>query len=100
MAGLLWPVKPMKRIFPAFFAADQRLDRAVGPEHAPRIGVADHLVHLHQIDDVGAEIAQALIDLRGRGLARPPVDLRHQEDALAVAVAQRLPIQTWLRPSL
>ena len=45
---------------------------------------------LHQIDHVGAEVAQALIDLGRGGLARAAVDLGHQEGALAVAVAQRV----------
>ena len=45
---------------------------------------------LHEVDAVGLQPLQRLIELPRRFLVRSPVDLRHQEDLLPVAVAERL----------
>jgi len=47
-------------------------------------------VVLEQVDDVGLEALEALVDLLGGGLLRPAVDLVHQEDLRAVAILQGL----------
>jgi hypothetical protein len=47
-------------------------------------------VVLEQVDDIGLEALEALVDLLGGGLLRPAVDLVHQEDLLAVAILQGL----------
>ena len=51
---------------------------------------ADDLVVLDQIDAVGLQPAERFVELPRRPPLRPAVDLGHQEDALAVAVAERL----------
>ncbi|GEM_PF-4943708 len=45
---------------------------------------------LHQVDSIGLEPLERFIELLGGGLFRPAVDLRHQENFLPIAVAQRL----------
>ena len=45
---------------------------------------------LEQVDDVGLEALEALVNLLGGGLLRPAVDLVHQEDLLTVAILQSL----------
>ena len=55
------------------------------------IGVlhSDHLVMLHEIDMVGLQALERLLDLLGGLLFRAAVDLGHQKDLAPVAVAQR-----------
>jgi hypothetical protein len=68
-------------------------ERGVGAllvEDAVRVVEAKDLVVLHQIDAVGPEAAKRLVELPGRLRLRSAVDLGHQEDAVPVAVAQRL----------
>ena len=74
--------------------------RAVLVEDAVRILVAQDLVMLHEIDAVGLQPPQRLVELPRGFLPRAAVDLRHQEDAIAIAVAQRLPMRISLAPSL
>ena len=76
---------------PGLPCGDERLDRAPRREDALGVGFADDLVDLHEIDPVGLEALERLVDLPRRGLALAAVDLRHEEDAVAVAVAERPP---------
>ena len=54
------------------------------------IVVANHFVKLQQIDGVGLQAAQGLVDLPGRALAGAAIDLGHEERFLAVSIAQGL----------
>ena len=72
MRGSLWPVKPMKRSLPAFFAATSASMAPPVREAALRIVVADHLVDLHQVDAVGLQPLERLVEL----LAWPPCAVR------------------------
>ena len=66
----------------------KRLDCAAGSEDAVRIVHADDLVHLHQIDMIGLEPLERLLDLMGGGLLITPIDFGHQENLLPVAISQ------------
>ena len=99
-AGLLWPVKPRYRVLPAFFAREQRLRGAALGEDPVWIVVPDHFMHLQQIEVVGLEPLQRLVDLPGSRRAVAAVDLRHQEGLAPVAVASALPMRISLWPSL
>ena len=87
----MWPVKPMKRILPAFFAASSA---SMAPPCAKmRSGsfVADDLVDLQQVDVVGLEPLQRLVDLLRRPSSRSrPSIFVIRKALLPVAVAQRL----------
>ena len=90
-SGSLWPVKPMKRTLPAFFACEHGL-------HAPRprrrcgrdLPVRMTSWCCKQVDHVGLQALEGLVDLLGGRLLGAAVDLGHEEDLLAVAVAQGL----------
>jgi hypothetical protein len=59
-------------------------------EHARRIVHANHLVDLDEIDHVGLEPLQRLVELRrGRRLGAP-IELRHEEGLLPVPIAEGL----------
>src|ERR1035437_9386023 len=62
---------------------------AVG-EAAVGILHAQVLVDLHEVDVVGLQPLERFVDLAGGGLLCASVKLGHEEDLLAVAVAQRL----------
>src|SRR6267378_2469290 len=64
MFGFLWPVKPMKRTLPAFFAS--------------------------RTASIPPEAAKRFVELHGGGFFGLAVDFGHEESLLAVAVAQRL----------
>src|SRR5262249_21652489 len=68
-----------------------RLPRSTRGEDPLWIIEADDLVKLHQIDVVGPEPPEGLVDLLGGGGLGASVDLRHQERALAVSVLERVP---------
>src|SRR5688572_2005228 len=59
-------------------------------EDAVRVLVPDDLVMLHEVDAVGLEPPERLVELPFGGARRAAVDLRHEERALPVACAQRL----------
>ena len=67
------------------FRLDQRLHRAALLEDAVRIVETQDLVMLHEIDVVGLQTLQGLLELRLRELLGAAVDLRHQEGLVAVA---------------
>src|SRR5437016_1142057 len=67
-----------------------RFHRAVRPEYTLRIRHPDHLVELHEVDAVGLEPAQRLVDLPRRGLLVATVDLGHEKRLVTITVAQRL----------
>src|SRR5580704_6690928 len=55
-----------------------------------RIVIPQDLVMLHEIDAIGLQPLERLVELPHRFRVRPPVDLRHQEDLVAVAIPERL----------
>jgi hypothetical protein len=55
-----------------------------------RVLESDHLVVLQEIQAIGLQTPQRLVDLPRGGLLRPAVDLGHQDDLVAVAVAEGL----------
>jgi len=63
---------------------------ASGSEDALRIVHAYDFVKLKQVNVVGLQPLERLVDLFGRGLGVAAIDLGHEEDLLAIAVAQRL----------
>src|ERR1700730_154006 len=68
-------------------------ERAIGPfvvEDSMRIVVAHDLVMLDEIDAIGLQPLERLVELPHRFRVRPPVDLRHQKDLVAVAIPERL----------
>src|SRR5580704_7722172 len=68
-------------------------ERAIGAfvvEDSMRIVVAQDLVMLNEIDAIGLQPLERLIELPDRFRVRPPVDLRHQKDLLPVAIPERL----------
>src|ERR1700737_2165758 len=69
-------------------------ERAVGDllvENAMRIFIAEDLVMLDEIDPVGLQSAQRLVQLPRRRFPRPAVDLCHDERLLPVAVTESSP---------
>ena len=70
---------------------DQRRVRALGVEDPVRIVEANYFVVLHEVNAVGLQAPQRFVELSRRFLSGPAVDLRHQEDLVAVAVAECLP---------
>src|SRR3989454_7184074 len=77
-----------------------RFQRTVGPEHPLRVRHPDHLVELHEVDAVGLEPAQRLIDLLRRRVLVATVDLGHEKHFVAIAVAQRLSHADLARPTV
>src|SRR5438094_7133206 len=77
-----------------------RFQRTVGPEHPLRVRHPDHLVELHEVDAVGLEPAQRLIDLLRRRVLVATVDLGHEKHVVAIAVAQRLSHAELARPTV
>ena len=67
---------------------DERSVGAVVVEDAVRILVAQDLVVLDQVDAVGLQATQRLVDLPRGLFFRAAVDLGHQEDFAPVAVAE------------
>ena len=76
--------------FAFLFGFENRLHPALGGEDEFGIVVANHFVELQQIDGVGLQAAQRLVDLAGGAFAGAGVELGHQESFLAVSVAQGL----------
>src|SRR5438045_2873422 len=70
---------------------DERSIRTLGVEDPVRILETDHLVVLDQIDAVGLQSAERVVELSRRLLLRSAIDLRHQKDLVAVSVAKCLP---------
>src|SRR5207247_10283130 len=68
-----------------------RFQRTVGPEHPRRVRHPDHLVEVHEVDAVGLEPAQRLIDLLRRRVLCATVGLGLAKRVVATAVAARPP---------
>ena len=64
--------------------------RAAGSEDAVGVFHADDFVELDEVDHVGLEAAEGLFELLVVLVGGAAVDLGHEEDLLAVAVAQGL----------
>src|ERR1700685_1715170 len=60
-------------------------------EEAVRILHPDVLVELNQINVIGFEPPERLIDLVSRRAPGAPIELRHQEHLVAIPVAERIP---------
>ena len=69
-------------------------------EDAVGIVEADDLVVLDEIDAVGAQPPQGVVELARGHRARSPVDLRHHEYAAPAPVGEALPTRRSLSPSL
>ena len=54
------------------------------------IGLADHLVDLHEVDAIGAQALERLLELALGRSGGAAVELRHEKDAVAVSVRERL----------
>src|SRR6266851_3023517 len=76
----------------ADFARLLRLQDGLHPsafsKNAVRVGVANHLVKLKEINPVGLKAAQGFVDLACSGRFCVSVDLGHQKRFLAITVAQ------------
>ena len=81
----MWPVKPTKRTLPSRFGAIEGVDDAAAREVPIGIVVVGALVHLPEIQVVGLEPLERLLELAHRHARVAPVgaDLGHQEDTLA-----------------
>src|SRR6266542_2938341 len=66
------------------------LESAVGSENAVRIAHANHFMKLDQVDGIGLETAQRILDLFGSRILHLAVNLGHEEYLPAVAVLQGL----------
>ncbi len=69
-------------------------ERGIGAfrtEDSMRVLEADDLVMLHEIDAVGLEAAEGLVELLCRLAPGSPVDLRHQERPAPVPITKGLP---------
>ncbi len=76
--------------FAGLLGLDKGRLRSLFVKDAVRVVVADHLMMLDQVDAVGLQALERLINLASRLGLRPAVDLGHQEDLLAIPVAERL----------
>jgi hypothetical protein len=90
-ARVLVPGEAQVAHLPRGLRLHERGVRPVLGEDPVRVLVAQHLVVLHEVDAVGAEPPQRLVELPRRLALGAAVDLRHQEDAVAVAVRERAP---------
>jgi hypothetical protein len=61
------------------FGFEESHDCAVGRKYPVRIFESSHVVKLHQVDMVGVEASQRLLDLFGRFLLRSAVHLGHKK---------------------
>jgi len=85
------PRKSDESQFAGLFCLQESLDSAVGPKDPIGIFESNNFVKLQQIDMVGFEAPQGLVDLFGGFLLGSPVDLGHEECPVAIAVLQRFP---------
>src|SRR5271154_6629227 len=69
---------------------DRRFKRAAWRKDAVWVLHPNHLVKLDQINDIGLQSAERLLQLKVVGFFSPAVHLGHQEDLVAIPVTQRL----------
>ena len=89
-SGSLWPVKPMKRILPAFLAASTA---SIAPPSAKMRSGSSRRMTSWNCSRSMTSVCRRVSDSSSCSAAAffgPAVDLGHQEDLLAVAVAERL----------
>src|ERR1700726_247482 len=67
---------------------EHRFNRAARSENQLGVGVANDFVKLNQIDSIGLEPAERVVQLLGGGRCVAPIKLGHQKYFLAVPVAQ------------
>jgi len=77
---------------------DERTIGAFLVEDSMWIVIPQDLVMLHEIDAIGLQSFERLVELPRRFRVRSPVDLRHQKDLPPVAVLERLPHADLARP--
>src|SRR3989442_9684747 len=83
MWGSLCPAKPIYRV-------DECTIGAFLVEDSMWIVIPQDLVVLHEIDAIGPQPLERLIELPRRFRVRLAVDLRHQKDLLPVAIPERI----------
>src|SRR5215472_14351183 len=76
--------------FPGFLRFQDSFQRATSGKNAVRIGVANHFVKLKEVEVVGLEATEGLVNLARGGRLSAPVDFGHDERLLAIAVAKSL----------
>src|SRR6202521_4502867 len=69
---------------------DKRAIGAFVVEDSMRIVIPQDLMMLHEIDAIGLQPLERLVELPHRFRVGSPVDLRHQKDLLPVAIPERL----------
>src|ERR1700741_3373570 len=79
-----------KADFPGLLGFQDSFHPAAFRKDAIRVGVANHLVKLEEIDPVGLQSAQGLVELACSGGLGASVDFGHKESFLAIAVPQRV----------
>src|ERR1700730_4060982 len=88
--GSLCPVKPIKRIFPAFFGFLHSFHRATFGEKPVGIFETDILVKHPQVDVIHFQTLQRFIELFQRRVLGAPVELGHHENFIPVTIFQGL----------
>ena len=85
MSGSLWPVNPTYLTFPCCFARSSASIDPARLEVTLRIVVVHALVNLPEVEIIGAQASQRLLELAHRHLRVAPMraDLRHQEHLVA-----------------
>ena len=71
-----------------FLGVEHGADGAVVSENPIGVFQANHFVKLHQVNMVGLQPLERLIDLASGGLAGSAVDLGHQENPLSITVLE------------
>src|SRR5215469_1868973 len=74
--------------FPRLLRFKNSFQRATGGKDAVRIGVANHFVKLKEVEVVGLEATEGLVNLARGGRLTAAVDFGHEERLLAIAVAE------------
>src|SRR5215472_9004279 len=74
--------------FPGLLRFQDSFQRATRGKDAVRIGAANHFVKLKEVEVVGLEATEGLVNLARRGRLSAPVDFGHEEHPLAIAVAE------------
>ena len=88
--GILVPGEADETDLSRLLRFEHRFHRSALGEDAVRVLHPDDFVDLHQVDVIRLQPQEAFVDLPGRGRLGATVDLGHEEDLLAVAVAQGL----------
>src|SRR5215470_17683958 len=74
--------------FPGLLRFQDSFQRATRGKDAVRVGVTNHFVKLKEVEVVGLEATERLVNLARGGRLSAPVDFGHDERLLAIAIAQ------------